>query len=120
MSAMVDSLPQEVREYYEKLASQIFSAVDKLLKGGKFDPVSLETEHETIEAGFHPEVLKDIVVNELEKRGMEYKVIETPWYADLWYEIIYPVSEGKEAHVKIYYSSWYNVHKIVVFLKVRT
>ena len=114
------NLPQEVETYYLDLVSQIFSVVDKLLKEGKFDPITLETEHETIEADFHPEVLKGVITDELEKRGMEYKVVETPWYADLWYEIIYPVAENKEAHIKIYHSSWYNIHKVVVFLKVRT
>ena len=114
------TLPQEVESYYLDLVEGVFSAVDRLLKEGKFDPVSLETQHEVIDVDFDPKVFKSVFLDELDKRGLSYRVIETPWYSDLWYEVVYPVGDNKEAHVKVYHQSFYNIHKVEVFLKVRT
>ena len=105
------TLPREVYFRYSGLVDLVLSAIDSLLNGTSPDKVTFYV----VDAGFDPSVIKAVMIDELDKRGVTYRVEETSESS----EFVVTVADNKEAHVKIYRRSILNVNSLEVFLKVK-
>lgn len=105
-------LPQWVYLRYLDLVDLVFSTIDVLLKETGSDKMTI---HVT-DAEFDPSIMEAVLMDELEKRGMTYRVFETPESS----ELVIAIVDNKEAHVKIYRQPILNVHILDIFLNVKS
>ena len=105
------TLPREVYFRYSSLVDLVISTINTPLNETSPDKVTIYV----VDTGFDPSVMKAVLKDELDKRGMTYRVEETSESSDL----VITVADNKEARVKIYRRSVLNVHSLDIFLKVK-